>query len=492
MQTACICGPGSGTYPYFLLMTLSFYGAAKTVTGSKHLLTLENQRILLDCGMFQGGGKMVHELNTQFGFDPASIDYLLLSHAHIDHSGLIPRLVKSGFSGKIYCTPPTLELCRLILMDSAGIQQAESGNEDVGVSGEALYTKEDVEKSLSLFETVRYNTPTQLGEEVEFQFTDVGHILGSAAINLRIQEAGETIRICFTGDIGRHENRILRAPQAFPQADVIICEATYGNSFHASIENTEERLREIVLDTCVEKKGKLLIPAFSIGRTQELVYSLNVLAEEGRLPAHVRVYVDSPLSVYATDIMREHEECFNEDMLEYLKFDEDPFGFPQLHFLMEADDSKLVNASDDPCVIISSSGMMQGGRIRHHLQTTLDDPKNTLLITGYCEPSTLGGRLLQGAEKVTIDGRELEVKAELKTMKEYSAHGDYEDIVRFLHCQDKDEIKQIYLVHGEEGAMKKLKKDLEELGYQNIQLPGFGMSYELPSSKKPKGKDNRH
>ncbi len=468
-------------------MTISFYGAAKAVTGSKHLLSLENQkRILLDCGMFQGSGDKVHELNRHFDFEPESINYLLLSHAHIDHSGLIPRLFKLGFKGKIYCTPPTHELCRLILMDSAGIQHSDMGHEDVGTGNEPLYSKEEVEQCLALFETVPYNTSFRLDEDIECRFTDVGHILGSAAINLKIQEEEETIRLCFTGDIGRHENRILRAPQPFPQADFLICESTYGNSFHSSIENTEERLLDIVLNTCVEKKGKLLIPAFSIGRTQELVYSLNVLAEEGRIPAYIRVYVDSPLSVYATDIMREHAECFNEEMLEYLKFDPDPFGFPQLHFLTEAEDSRLVNASDDPCVIISSSGMMQGGRIRHHLQTTLDDPKNTLLITGYCEPSTLGGRLLQGAEKVTIDGQALEVRAELKTMKEYSAHADYEDIVRFLHCQDKDQLKKIYLVHGEEGAMQKLKKDLEELGYQNITLPDFRMSYKLPSTKKSK------
>ena len=465
-------------------MDLSFFGATKSVTGSKHLLTLDNQkRILLDCGMFQGSGEKVHELNENFGFEPESIDHLLLSHAHIDHSGLIPRLVKQGFKGKIYCTPPTLELCRLILMDSAGIQQSEGGHEDVEIHGAPLYTKEDVEASLKQFETVPYNQPYQFNEEVEFQFTDVGHILGSAAVHLIITENGKKMRLTFTGDIGRHENRILRAPQPFPPADFIICESTYGNSFHTSIENTEERLLDIVLDTCVKKKGRLLIPAFSIGRTQELVYSLNVLAEEGRIPKHVRVYVDSPLSVYATDIMREHEECFNREMKEYLKFDDDPFGFPQLHFLIEAEDSKLLNASDDPCVIISASGMMQGGRIQHHLLTNLGDAKNTLLITGYCEPSTLGGRLLNGAEKVNIFGEQVEVKAEILRMSEYSAHADYEDIVRFLHCQDKEKIQQIFLVHGEEDSMKKLKKDMGDLGYQNIQIPDFRLSYELSFPK---------
>ena len=463
-------------------MNLSFYGAAKTVTGSKHLLTLENgKRILLDCGMFQGNGEKVHELNQNFGFDPESIDYLLLSHAHIDHSGLIPRLVKEGFRGTIYCTPPTLELCNLILKDSAGIQQSEAGHEDIGTPSTPLYTKEDVEKSLKLFKTVPYQKIFHPDKDVEVQFTDVGHILGSAAINLKITEKGKETRLCFTGDIGRNENRILRPPQEIPQADYIICEATYGNKFHSTLKDTEERLRKIVLDTCVEKKGKLLIPAFSIGRTQELVFSLNVLAEEGLLPEYVRVYVDSPLSVYATDIMRSHSECFNEGMQEFIKIDPDPFGFPQLHFITEAEDSKLINASDDPCVIISSSGMMEGGRIRHHLLTTLDDPKNTLLITGYCEPSTLGGKLQQGAQKVNIFGQELEVNAEIMMMNEYSAHADYEDIVRFLHSQDKEQIKKIFLVHGEEYSMKKLKKDLQELGYQDVQIPNFRMSYELNS-----------
>lgn len=465
-------------------MTISFYGAAKTVTGSKHLLTLDNgKRILLDCGMFQGSGDHVYKLNQSFDFDPENIDYLLLSHAHIDHSGLIPRLLKMGFKGRIFCTLPTLELCSLILKDSAGIQQSETGHEDIGAYGEALYNKEDVEKSLELFETVPYNKPYRLEEDVEFMFTDVGHILGSAAINLKIRENGEEKRLCFTGDIGRHENRILCPPQDFPQADFIICEATYGDKFHSSLKDTEERLRKIVLDTCVEKKGKLLIPAFSIGRTQELIFSLNVLAEEGLLPDYIRVYVDSPLSVYATDIMRSHSEYFNENMREFIKTDPDPFGFPQLHFITEADDSKLINASNDPCVIISSSGMMEGGRIRHHLLTTLDDTKNTLLITGYCEPSTLGGKLQQGAQKVHIFGQELDVKAEIIRINEYSAHADYEDIVRFLHCQDKDQIKKIYLVHGEESSMKKLKANLEELGYQDIQIPDFRLSYELNTEK---------
>jgi metallo-beta-lactamase family protein len=454
-------------------MTISFYGAAQTVTGSKHLVTLTSgKRILLDCGMFQGNGQS-DQLNRNFDFEPDSISYLILSHAHIDHSGLIPRLVKEGFDGQIFCTPPTLELCELLLHDSARIQH----NDDIG-SGEPLYEEVDVQKTLAMFKTVPYNTPYKIDNEVELLFTDTGHILGSAAINLKLQEDGKERTLCFSGDIGRFANRILNPPQPFPQAEVIICESTYGSKIHSSLENSEERLRELVNEVCVEKGGKLIIPAFSVGRTQELIYSLNYLAEEGRLP-DVKVFVDSPLSVYATDIMRKSPDCFNESMQEYIKSDPDPFGFPQLHFVTEVEDSIMINKMDEPCVIISSSGMMQAGRIRHHLKNNLSDPNSTVLITGYCEPSTLGGKLLNGAEKVTIMDEEVEVKAEIILMNEYSAHADYGDIAKFLFCQDKEKVKKLFLVHGEKEVMEQLKKDLEEYGFRDIVIPGFRLSYEV-------------
>lgn len=464
-------------------MTISFYGAARAVTGSKHLLTLENgKRILLDCGMFQGIGDKADALNRDFGFEAGSVDYMILSHAHTDHSGLIPRLVKQGFSGKIYCTPSTLELCKLLLKDGANIQKSTARKEKGDY--EPLYNLEDAEQSLDRFVTVPYNTPLSIDDNIELLFTDAGHMLGSAVVNLSIREGEELIRLCFTGDLGRYENRILRAPQPFPQADVILCEATYGHKFHNPIAKTEERLLELVLNTCVEKKGKLLIPAFSIGRTQELVYSLNILAEDGRLPRDINFFVDSPLSVYATDIMRSHPENFNQEMLEFIQTDPDPFGFPNLHFITDHEDSKILNALDAPCVIISSSGMMEAGRIRHHLKKNIADPRTTILVTGYCEPSTLGGKLLAGAEKVQLFEEELEVKAEIVLMNEYSAHADFSDLAKFLHCQDKEQIRKIYLVHGEESSMKKFKADLEELGYQHIEIPEFRMSYEVSGQKK--------
>lgn len=465
-------------------MILSFYGAAQTVTGSKHLVTLENgKRILLDCGMFQGGGAKLKELNWDFDFDPDKVNYLVLSHAHVDHSGLIPRLVKLGFKGKIFCTPPTLELTHLLLKDSAGIQRSNTVSSTSGITTEApLYTEEDVEETMKLFEIIPYNKKYRVDEDIELLFTDAGHVLGSAAVNLTLKENGHTFRLCFSGDIGRFSNRILRPPQEFPQADIIICESTYGNKFHSTVESTEERLEEIVREVCMERGGKLIIPAFSIGRTQELIYSLNVLAEADRL-GEVKVFVDSPLSVYATDIIRNHPECFNEAMLEFIKTDPDPFGFKHLHFIIESDDSKLLNSLDEPCIIISSSGMMEAGRIRHHLKNNISDSKNAVLITGYCEPSTLGGKLVNGAEKVRIFEEEQEVKAEIIVMNEYSAHADYGDIAKFLFCQDKEQIKLMFLVHGEKEVMEKLKGDLQESGYKNVEIAEFRMSYEIIGNK---------
>ncbi|AMM51197.1 metallo-beta-lactamase [Rufibacter sp. DG15C] len=454
-------------------MTISFYGAAQTVTGSKHLVTLENgKRILLDCGLSQGQGNRSDDLNRTFEFEPENITYLILSHAHIDHSGLIPKLVQDGYNGPIFCTPPTLELCELLLRDSARIQ----GNSGESEGEKPLYTEEDVEKALDLFQTVPYNETYQIDEDIELLFTDTGHVLGSAAINLRLQDEGRIRTLTFSGDIGRFSNRILNKPQEFPQAEIIICESTYGNRVHDSLDNTEDRLEKIVREVCVERQGKLLIPAFSIGRTQELIYSLNYLAEEGRLP-NVKVFVDSPLSVYATDIMRDHTNCFNETMLEYIKEDPDPFGFPQLNYITEVEDSKELIKMDEPCVIISSSGMMNAGRIQHHLKNNLSDVNSAVLVTGYCEPSTLGGKLTNGAERVFIHGEEIEVRAQMIEMKEYSAHGDYGDIAKFLHCQDKDQIQKIFLVHGEVPVMKQLQSDLEEIGYRNIEIPEFRLSY---------------
>lgn len=331
---------------------------------------------------------------------------------------------------------------------------------------------------MSLFVTVPYEENYKIDEDIELLFTDAGHVLGSAVVNLTLKDGEQTRTLTFTGDVGRFENRILKSPQSFPQAEIIICESTYGNKFHDPLEKTEERLEAIVKETCREKGGKLLIPSFSLGRTQELIYSLNVLAEENRLNG-IKVFVDSPLSVYTTDILKSNHEYFNEEMLEYIKTDPDPFGFPNLHFIIDQDDSKLLNSLKEPCIIISSSGMMEGGRIVHHLKNNIEDPKNTILITGYCEPSTLGGQIVNGAKNVTIMDQEYDVNAELIIMKEYSAHADFGDFLKFLFSQDKEKIKKIFLVHGEVSTMEKFKWDLEEAGYKNIHIAENRMSYEV-------------
>jgi len=469
-------------------MVLTFYGGAQTVTGSKHLITLGNgKRILLDCGMFQGGGTAQAKLNLDFGFNPEQINYLILSHAHIDHSGLIPRLVKMGFTGPIYCTPPTLELCELVLADSARIQQYSKpvgatlpgGWQTTAVAeDEPLYTEEDVQACLGQFVTVPYDQPFTIDEDIEVLFTDAGHVIGSAVVNLKLREEDRIRTLCFSGDLGRFTNRILKSPQPCPPAEVVICESTYGDKFHSSLQNTEDKLEEIVREICVEKGGKLLIPCFSIGRTQELIYSFNCLAESGRFP-DIKVFVDSPMSVYATDLVRKHTECFNEEMLEFIKTDPDPFGFPQLHYITEAEDSKLLNALEEPCVIISSSGMMEAGRIRFHLRNHISDPNSAVLVTGYCEPSTLGGKLINGAETVHILDEELPVKAKIMQMKEYSAHGDYGDIAKFLINHDKATLKHIFLVHGEKPVMEKLRSELLESNYTSVEIPGYLISYEV-------------
>jgi metallo-beta-lactamase family protein len=459
-------------------MQLSFYGAAQSVTGSKHLITLTNgKRVLLDCGMVQGKGAKNEDVNSDFLFKPDSVDYLILSHCHIDHCGLIPRLVKKGFRGKIFSTPATLELCTILLNDSASIQLNEVRKTD-SEKTEPLYDQDDVDLCLSLFNTVEYDTPYVIDDSITLLFTDAGHILGSAVVNLTILEDGKERQIAFTGDVGRFSNRILKAPQTFPEAEIIICESTYGDKLHEPLDNTEERLLKMVNYTCIEKKGNLLIPAFSIGRTQELIFSLNKLAEEKRL-SDIDVFIDSPLAVYATDIMKNYQHYFNDEMHEYMKFDSDPFEFKHLHYVTEKQDSIGINSYDKPSVIIAASGMMEGGRILHHLKNNISDPRTTILITGYCEPETLGGKISNGAKEVTIMQETLEVKAEVVFMNEYSAHADYSDLLKLLIRQNKQKIKEIFLVHGEKSTMHGFKSILNEYGFPNVKLAEFRMSYEV-------------
>lgn len=466
-------------------MKIQFLGAVKEVTGSKHLITTrEGKKILLDCGMFQGKGKVTDQANRNLGFDPKNIDYLVLSHAHIDHSGLIPYIVKLGFKGMIICTHATRDLCAIMLQDSGRIQEhdTKTNNKKLQSKGlppeEPIFTADDALESMKYFVSIGYGQPFRLTDEVVLTLTDTGHILGGSAVNLVVREGNKIKRFCFTGDIGRQVNSILRSPQPFPQADFIVAESTYGNRLHALKKDAITKLLDIVMDTCVRKKGKLIIPSFSVGRTQEIVYTLNQFENEGRLPK-IKTYVDSPLSVNATNIYRMHPECFNRDILQTLEKDPDPFGFNNLIYITDVEDSKKLNDLKDPCIIISSSGMAEAGRIKHHLANNISDKKNTVLIVGYCEPSTLGARIKRGDPEVSIHGNVYKVRADVRIIEEFSAHGDYSEMIIFLGCQDKNQIQKMFLVHGDEETIVDYKKILEDNRFRNIVIPDRGIEYEL-------------
>ncbi|MFT3705922.1 MAG: MBL fold metallo-hydrolase [Agriterribacter sp.] len=458
-------------------MKIAFHGAARTVTGSKHLLTLKNgKKVLLDCGMYQGMGKETDVLNRDFGFNPPEINYLVLSHAHIDHSGLIPKLVKDGFTGKIFCTPATRELTQVLLEDSAEIQEDDVKyiNKRRAASGDAylepLYTIDDAKKAADMFNVVEYGNWFTIDEDIQLLYTDAGHIIGSAAVHLRITETGKTTAITFSGDVGRYRDVILRSPQTFPQADYVILESTYGNSLHDQNTTTPDQVLQWVVKACLEKKGKLVLPAFSVGRTQEILFALNQLELENRLPP-LDYFVDSPLSVKATEIIKHYPQYFNNTIQNILKSDNDPFGFKGLKFIKTVQESKLLNYRNEPCVIISASGMADGGRVKHHISNTIENSRNTIVFTGYCEPHSLGGRLIDGAKEVTIFGVYHQVHAEIGSIRSMSAHGDYEDLSQFLACQNPRAVKTLFLVHGEYEVQQAFKNRLLKKDFLDVQIP---------------------
>ena len=456
-------------------MTIQFFGAARTVTGSKHLLTTASgTQILLDCGLFQGIN--TDELNQQFGFDPAQVDYMVLSHAHIDHTGLIPRLVRQGFTGPIYTTSATIDLCEVMLMDSARIQQSdlERVNKRRVRRGEpeleALYDETDVQRALAQMRPVAYSKPFVICDEVTGLLTDAGHLLGSASVSLTIRENAVDKHLFFSGDIGRPDDKILRSPDAFPQADYIICESTYGDRLHEAEPDMKAHLLRIVQQTCIDGRGKLIIPAFAVDRTQELIYALDQLSSEGRLP-RLPVYIDSPMSVKATNVMRDHEEDFNPEILAYIKKDGDAFQFANLHYITDVDESKAINNSQEPCIIIAPSGMAEAGRIKHHIKNNITKPNTTILLVGYASPNSLGGALKRGDKEVTIFGERYPVIAKVAIMDSFSAHGDYREMLHFLSCQNPAKVKTVFLVHGDYDKQLIWKGHLQEAGFQRIEIP---------------------
>ena len=458
-------------------MKIAFHGAAQTVTGSKHLVTLDNgKKILLDCGMFQGMGDQTDELNKDFGFNAGDVDYVILSHAHIDHCGLLPKLVKDGYAGKIFATPATKDLASILMEDSAGIQENDIKfvNKRLALEGlpyaQPLYTTLDALAAADRFETVEYDTWFTIDENISFSYTDAGHIIGSAAVHLRITENGKQTRITFSGDVGRYRDIILKSPAPFEQADCILIESTYGNTLHEEFHPTTEALLEWIENTCLKKKGKLIMPAFSVGRTQEILYALNLLSLENKLPA-VDYYVDSPLSTKATEILKKYPQYFNESIQEVLKTDKDPFNFPGLKFTKSVDDSKRLNFIKDACVIISASGMAEAGRVKHHISNNVENSRNSILLTGYCEPHSLGGRLKNGDKEVRIFGQWHQVNAEVGQIRSMSAHGDYNDLLHFLDCQDATKVKKVFLVHGEPDVQKDFRQKVLDKGFKNVDIP---------------------
>jgi metallo-beta-lactamase family protein len=464
---------------------ITFHGAAKTVTGSQHLVEVNGLRILLDCGLYQGKRRESYERNKSLPFDPASIDAMVLSHAHIDHSGNIPNLVKSGFKGDILCTFATRDLCAAMLRDSGHIQEkdAEYVNKKRRKRGEApidpIYTEDDAIQSLKYFLAIGYERPYELAPGITLKLYDAGHILGAAMVALDIEdrEAGRDTRLVFSGDIGRPDVPILRDPTMVEEADILLMESTYGGRMHPSLEDNE-RLFSEVLERTAKRGGKVIIPAFAVGRTQQLVYILNKLYHSGRLP-EMDVYVDSPLAVNATEVFRLHPEAYDQETMRYMT-QEDPdgdvFGFGCLRYVRQVEQSKELNSLRKPAIIISASGMAEAGRILHHLKNNVEDPRNTVMIVSWQAPNTLGRRLVEEVSPIKIFGDEYRLEAEVVVLNGFSGHADHAGLLEWADAF-KRRPKQIFLVHGEPEAAEKLATDLRgKLGYKQVHIPDLHQS----------------
>ena len=439
-------------------MKLTSYGAALEVTGSQHLLEVNGKRILLDCGLFQGHRKIAFAKNQEFLYDPKTIDAVLISHAHIDHTGRIPFLIKEGFQGVIYATEATKNLCRLMLLDSAYIQEQDAKYFAKRLKGEALphepiYNTEDAERSLEYFKDLPYDTKFKLFDGVHVTLREAGHVLGSSMISLDItdQDDGKEKRLVYTGDMGRDRLPIINDPHNFEMADYLLCESTYGNRNHAPIEEGIPELGRVINRT-VKRGGKIIIPSFAFERTQELIYSIHLLIDRGEIPKNLPVFVDSPLATNITDIFKQHIELYDEDIRENFRLGHNPFDPSQLKHTNNVDESKNLNFFIGPCIIISSSGMCEAGRIRHHLKNNIEDSKNTIAVVGYMAENTLGRRIVDGAQAIKIYNQMYNVNAEVVVLESFSAHADKDDLDEFVGSIKG--LKKVMLVHGEESQSR--------------------------------------
>jgi len=462
------------------------WGAAEEVTGSKHFLEIGEDIIMVDCGAFQGHREEADEKNRNWQFDPAALSALILTHAHYDHSGLIPLLPEKGFNKNIYTTPASRDLANLIMMDAAHIQvkdleylQKKALKKGIPFEKEPLYTENEVVESLKLFVTVSYHRPFIIADGIEVRFYDAGHILGSAITFLEVKRNSKSLRIGFSGDLGRKNLPILRDPELLPPVDYLIMESTYGDRLHDPIEKASQKLAEIVRRT-VERRGKIIIPAFAVERTQELVYILHLLNDDGKIPK-IPVYVDSPMAANATAIFRVHQECYDEEVRKaFIDHHKNPFGFNELTYVMSTEDSKRLNDLKEPAIIISASGMCESGRILHHLANNIENPRNTILIVGFMAQNTLGRRIAEKQPEVKIFGDIYKLKAEVIVMDTFSAHADQNDILNYISGLDQRRLKEIFLVHGEPEAQSYLKNLLDERGYKT-HIMKYGRRYRLNS-----------
>lgn len=465
-------------------MQIKFIGAAQTVTGSMHLIKTESSTFLLDCGLFQGKRKEAFEINRTFDqFNPSEIDFVILSHAHIDHAGNLPTLVKNGFDGKIYSTFATRDLCTVMLQDSAHIQEKDiefvnkKRKRESKNLFEPLYVQQDAIATLEKFVGLNYHQKHEITNDVAITFYDAGHILGSAVVLLQINENGKEIKLGFSGDLGRPNLPILRDPEIIPAVDYWISESTYGGKHHENPENSEEQLAEVLNDS-INKKSKIIVPAFSVGRTQEIVYALHRIFERGQAK-RIPVYVDSPLAVNATEVFRLHPECFDNEANEFIRKHEDPFGFNQLTYIKDVEESKHLNDVAGPCIIISSSGMAETGRILHHLANNISNANNVILMVGYCAENTLGRKLIDGEKNVLIFGEPYEVKSKIIRLDSFSAHADCDELLKYTSELYRNGIKKTFLVHGEPEQQEIYKDNLEKIGVKNIIIPARGFTQIL-------------
>jgi metallo-beta-lactamase family protein len=469
-------------------MNVQFYslGAAEEVTGSKHVLEIDGESYLIDCGSFQGSRAEADRKNRDFGIEADRIKGVILTHGHLDHCGLLPLLVKRGYKGNIYATPASRDIASLIMMDSAHIQanDAEYLRKESHKKGEKfdwtpLYTEVDAITATSQMVGVPYNRPMPIGDGVTLELFDAGHILGSAMAYITIRRGGKELRILATGDLGRKGKPIIRNPSIpGPAPDYIIIESTYGDRRHDKTSDATEKLTELA-KRAVETKGRILIPSFAIERTQELVYYFHLLVDDGIIP-EIPIYVDSPMATNATTIFQIHPECYDEEIKKaFIKHHKNPFGFNNLHFTTSVQESKALNDEKGPLIIISADGMCEAGRIQHHLIHSIQDPNTTILLVGYMAENTLGRRIRNREGEVKIHGMWLKLKAHVEEINAFSAHADYVETVEWLNELDKSRLKGLLMVHGEKKAQAALKKYLTEQGFANTEIVKYGKTYEL-------------